>query len=168
MFINTYSGGKFDPEDLENSDFRLDDIAHSLSLQCRFAGHIPRFYSVAEHSVLVSKNTEYPLEGLLHDASEAYLMDIPTPIKKSKIMNGYIELEDKVMKIIFENFGLEYPFKDDVHNSDRRTLRKEAEYFGLLNPSWDVYLLKNINDPILCMLSEQAEKYFLRRFRELV
>ena len=95
-------------------------------------------------------------------------MDIPTPIKKSKIMNGYIELEDKVMKIIFENFGLEYPFKDDVHNSDRRTLRKEAEYFGLLNPSWDVYLLKNINDPILCMLSEQAEKYFLRRFRELV
>ena len=167
MQINTYSGGRFDPDDIKNSDFRIEDIAHALSLQCRFAGHIPEFYSVAEHSVFVSYYSNDFLAGLLHDASEAYLMDIPTPVKRSKIMIGYSILENDVMKEIFHRFNLDYPYNSDVHKADQRVLRTEAEYFGLLDETWEVYNLKNIDHGIGPLKPEYAEKLFIKRYKEI-
>lgn len=83
-YISTYTGLRFY---LEEPEFRIEDIAHALSMNCRYNGHVQRFYSVAEHSVLVSQIMQYlgmgnPLEGLLHDASEAYLSDVPAPFKQ--------------------------------------------------------------------------------------
>ena len=84
MKMNTASGRLVDPFNLRLEDIAIEDIAHSLSMQCRFNGHCARFYSVAEHSVLVSRLVlpKNRLWGLLHDAQEAYLGDIITPIKQ--------------------------------------------------------------------------------------
>src|SRR4051812_31750950 len=82
-YIQTYSGTEFWPLSPKAADVKLIDIAHALSNKCRFAGHCREFYSVAQHSVLVSRQLpdEFKLWGLLHDAGEAYFADIPNPIK---------------------------------------------------------------------------------------
>jgi hypothetical protein len=92
-YIQTYTGVQFH---LEDPLFRMTDIAHALSMQCRFAGHVKRFYSVAEHSVIVSLLMQElslgdPMEGLLHDAAEAYLVDMPRPWKN--MLPDYSRLE---------------------------------------------------------------------------
>src|ERR1039457_118422 len=83
-FIGTFSGLRFWPLDPNPEKILIDDIAHALAHQCRFGGHASRFYSVAEHSVHVSRlcPPEDALWGLLHDASEAYLVDLPRPLKQ--------------------------------------------------------------------------------------
>lgn len=114
-FIETYSGVRFCPLAPEVSKIRIHDIAHALSNQCRFSGHVRHFYSVAEHSVRVSrllekrvpKNRRIWLKGLLHDASEAYLVDLPTPLKANgKIGEEYREAEGRLMALIWERFAL--------------------------------------------------------------
>lgn len=110
-WIQTYTGAQFWPLDPRPSEVRTEDIAHALSMQCRFAGHCRVFYSVAEHSVRVSQLLRawgHPplaqLAGLLHDASEAYLVDVPRPLKPH--LPGYSEIERRVMDAICERFGL--------------------------------------------------------------
>lgn len=83
-FIETYTGKHFN---LAEPEFDITDIAHALSMNCRYNGHCRYFYSVAEHSVLVAKIMRLlklgdPMEGLLHDATEAYLSDVPAPFKQ--------------------------------------------------------------------------------------
>lgn len=82
-WISTYTGKQFD---WRNPEFDMEDIVHSLSNLCRFNGHCLRFYSVAEHSVLVSYLCEHaggdPMEALLHDACEAYVGDVPSPLRQ--------------------------------------------------------------------------------------
>lgn len=94
----------------------IEDIAHSLSMQCRFGGHLPEFYSVAEHSwhcSLMVAN-EHKLAALLHDASEAYLLDIPRPIKHR--LNNYKKIEDNLMNIIAKNLGLNILYMRFLNN----------------------------------------------------
>ena len=99
-WIQTYTGRKFHPLDPAMTDFDLRDIAHSLSLLCRFNGHCLRFYSVAEHSVRVSRilPDDLKLWGLLHDAGEAYLTDLPRPVKGQ--MPGFRDMEDKIVEYV--------------------------------------------------------------------
>lgn len=88
----------------------IGDIAHSLSMQCRYNGHCRTFYSVAEHSVLVSDWLLYNVgpaaarAGLLHDAGEAYLCDVPKPLKP--MLGGYREASDALDRVIEARFGL--------------------------------------------------------------
>lgn len=105
-WIQTYTGRRFWSMDPRAEDVCIEDIAHSLSLQCRFAGHCREFYSVAQHSLLVCANLprEYKLWGLLHDAAEAYLVDVPRPLKQH--LAGYREAEAAVMGAIVQAFGL--------------------------------------------------------------
>ena len=83
-WIQVYSGKSFSPLSPTIEDIEIEDIAHALSLQCRYAGHCLYHYSIAQHSVLVSRyvSQENKLWGLLLDASEAYPMDVPMPIKQ--------------------------------------------------------------------------------------
>lgn len=105
-WLQTYTGRQFWPLRPRGEDIDLLDIAHALSNQCRFAGHTRSFYSVAEHSVYVSRIVppEWAAVGLLHDASEAYLMDVPRPIKGH--LGGYREMEEALMWTVCARFNL--------------------------------------------------------------
>src|SRR4051812_44303587 len=102
--IQTYSGKQFFPMRPIGGDIDIEDIAHALSNQCRFSGHCQRFYSVAEHSLRVAElvTPQHKLWALLHDASEAYLVDLPTPIKRT--LEEYRNAENRVMKAICRAF----------------------------------------------------------------
>src|SRR3954465_12827051 len=103
----TYLGNRIDPTKLSPEDIDIEDVAHSLSQICRFAGHTRTHYSVAQHSVLLSLLDDLPWHlqkaALLHDASEAYMGDVPRPIKQ--ILSGYKEVEDKIQSVIGVHFG---------------------------------------------------------------
>ncbi|MDO4465754.1 MAG: HD domain-containing protein [Bacillota bacterium] len=111
MKMNTYSGKRFDPMCMKPEDIEVADICHALSLLCRGAGQIRRFYSVAQHSINCAKEAQARnysnrviLACLLHDSSEAYLADVIRPIKKH--LTNYNAIEDKVLSNIFAHFGL--------------------------------------------------------------
>jgi len=152
--IRTYSGHYFDVFDPNPDHLEIIDIAHSLSLLCRFAGHIKSFYSVAEHSIWVSEKVskQHALQALLHDASEAYLIDLPKPIKDE--IPQYLEVEDKLMKVIGKKFGFDYPLCDEVKLYDR-----EALFFEWEN--------KVLSDNFQSMDSETAKKQFLEIYYKI-
>lgn len=140
-WIQTYNGIAADPVELDPADVSLDDIAHSLSNLCRFNGHTREFYSVAEHSVRVFRYVEsmidspwareyWPKErvapdvlkwALMHDAAEAYLGDVPSPLKK------HMRIE-----AIVRNFGWVPVEFSDI---ERITLTTIAKRFGMTPPS---------------------------------
>ncbi len=119
-WIQTFTGIQFWPLDPRPDEVDIRDIAHALSNQCRFAGHCEEFYSVAEHSVRVSLQCPcHPLWGLLHDAAEAYLVDLPRPIKRWSQMGVlYSEIEDTVMMAVAGRFGLTFPMPAEVKRAD--------------------------------------------------
>src|SRR5438093_1391342 len=106
-WMQTYSGAKFYPMHPRAEDVDPIDIAHSLSLLCRYNGHLDRFYSVGEHCVLMSQavGPENALWALLHDATEAYVGDMVRPLKLQQ--PSFVEAEDRVMAAICERFGLD-------------------------------------------------------------
>lgn len=106
-WLQTYSGMKFTPLNPKVEQIDIIDIAHALSHLCRFGGHIRSFYSVAEHSVRCCWETspEFRLAALLHDASEAYLVDVPRPIKR--YLGNYVELEAQIQRVVGEKFGID-------------------------------------------------------------
>lgn len=140
-WILTASGRKFFPANPSIDAINIGDIGHALSNLCRFAGHTSRFYSVASHSRLVVQILNYwkqspaiQLSGLLHDATEAYLVDVPAPIKQMECMAGYRELEYKVAELIEKKFHLLFPLDHPmVKKADIAALKLEAEYF-MCNP----------------------------------
>ena len=127
-WIQTYSGIQFWPLDPRPEEVWLKDIAHALSNQCRFAGHCLSFYSVAQHAILVSRSVpkEYAIWGLLHDAAEAYLVDLPRPIKNhSTLGNHYRRAEEYLMRTICTRFGLPVEEPWSVRIADNRVLMTE-------------------------------------------
>lgn len=136
-----YSGRYIDYDDPRPEQISLDDIAHGLAYSCRFGGHTSRFYSVAEHAILVSslvleaRPDDYvtAIHALHHDDHEAYLGDLPTPLK-NHFGGAYDSLRDKVDEAIFDALGL--PTKGlstlAIHRADAEALRVEAH---LLLPS---------------------------------
>ncbi len=170
-WIQTFTGRQFWPLDPRVDEICIEDVAHSLALQCRYAGHVEVFYSVAEHSWRVSRvcDPAVALWGLLHDAAEAYLVDLPRPIKRfSDLGAHYREIEARLMVVIAERFGLAMPEPPDVKKSDDFMLRWEAR--DLMKPppvpwreSGGVVPVSRIA-PMSPMVAEQA---FLLRFSEL-
>lgn len=139
--IRTYSGIYFNVFDPDVALIKIEDIAHSLAMQCRFNGHTKSFYSVAQHSVWVAERVPVKQKkaALLHDGSEAYLSDIPSPIKK--YFTQYHKIEDDVMIAIAKRFDFEYPFDASVKKYDKEALYWEWENKVLndFNPheNWD-------------------------------
>lgn len=127
MELKTYTGKFVNVFDLRDIDISLVDIAHALSNICRFGGHSSQFLSVAEHSVRVSRacSEDNKLKGLLHDASEAYLMDIPRPLKYLPEFKFYRLLEEEVQNKIFVVFGLSEGIPKEIHEWDDTLLEIE-------------------------------------------
>lgn len=127
-WIQTRSGIAFTPLEPKVKDINILDIAWALSMQCRYAGHTRCFYSVAEHSVHISNALppEYALQGLLHDAPEAYMIDIPKPIKW--IAGDYCRYEAKLMEAIAQRFDLPPETPAIIKEYDYRILHNEKAY----------------------------------------
>lgn len=125
-WIQTFSGRAFFPMDPRAEDIDILDISHALAHLCRFGGHARRFYSVGEHCVLLSRqvSAENALWALLHDASEAYLLDLPRPIKRT--LPDYRAAEARIMAIIAAKFGLAEEEPEEVRRADHRILTDEA------------------------------------------
>jgi hypothetical protein len=170
----TANGWKYWPTDPRPGDIETLDIAHALSLQCRFGGHVSEFYSVAQHSVAVSFACDPAdaLWGLLHDASEAYIVDIPRPLKYAAGMEGYVRLEQAMMRAVCERFGLPLDMPESVRYADEVLLATEARdlmphhgpagvpHWGLTHPP--------LPDRIACWSPTQARIHFLDRLHDLV
>jgi hypothetical protein len=106
MKMMTASGQLLDLLALKTDDIRAQDLGRALAMTCRFGGHVREFYSVAQHSVHVAQllPPSLQLHGLLHDAAEAYIGDLITPVKEH--MPGFKELQARIEYVIFEAFGL--------------------------------------------------------------
>lgn len=127
-WIETVSGKKFHFLDPTDEEIDIEDIAYALANLCRFNGHCDRFYSVAEHSVFVSSllPKELQLAGLLHDASEAYLADIPSPIKQ--FLPDYKKLEAPITLAVERKFSLRNDLASHhmIKQADMAQLKSEA------------------------------------------
>jgi uncharacterized protein len=171
-YIRTFSGKLVDPVHLTPDDVCIEDIAHALSNQCRFSGHVRRFYSVAEHSVRVMKKCKLdPLAALLHDASETYLVDLPRPLKYHPQFAFYKEVEAWVTGAIEERFSLiDLPeIREEIHIADKRMLATEMA--GLMNRQDSPLPFEPYADYAnvrLGLSPMEAERWFLANYRELV
>lgn len=166
-YIETYTGQAFYPLDPRPEEINIEDIAHALSLVCRYNGHVRRFYSVAEHSVLlaVTVPVQHRTAALLHDASEAYLCDLPRPIKRN--VTGYVEAEDVLMRAIAAKFGFAYPLPDIVKQHDTRILLDERAFLmPATGRDWDLGC-EPLGVTPRCWSPEQAEAAFLETFYTL-
>lgn len=124
-WTQTYTGQQFWPLDPRPEHVDIRHVAHALSMLCRYGGSALRFYSVAEHSVLLSRYFTAPASkrwALMHDASEAYLVDVPRPIKQE--LGLYLPIEAMVMGAIVQRFALG-PCPAEVHEADGRILADE-------------------------------------------
>jgi hypothetical protein len=125
--ISTYNGDFFDFNNTDKYHYDIETIAHALSNICRYGGHSNRFYSVAEHSVLVSTVVppELALCGLLHDASEAFVGDMPSPLKA--LCQSYRTIEQRVQESMANQFGFPYPFPPEIKAADKAVYKAERE-----------------------------------------
>ena len=108
-YISTYTGIHMVPTDPKIDDFRIEDMAHALSLICRGNGQVKSFWSVGEHCIACAKEAaarglpdRIVLACLLHDAAECYLSDVPRPFKKK--LPAYQEAEDRILSLVYQRF----------------------------------------------------------------
>lgn len=168
-WIITFTGKAFNPFDPNPDAIDIRDIAHHLALENRFLGATGEPYSVAEHSVRVSwLCPNDAMWGLLHDASEAYLRDVPAPYKKTHVFRDYLTLEAMVMQAVCVAFGLPQQMPATVKDADRVLLATEKRDLMPKHPvrEWQV-AAEPLLTPIRPMSWQAAEGLFLRRFKEL-
>lgn len=172
-YVETVSGKRLYFLNPQPDQIDINDIAHALSQQCRYAGHSRRFYSIAEHSGLVSKlliGTNQELAGLLHDAAEAYLSDIPAPVKQ--FCTEYQRIEEVLEEAIADKFGFEYPLHPAVKHCDLVMLSTESHNLMPSQGNWEMWE-RTKRPPVAagikpsCVEPKVAKTLFLERFYEL-
>ena len=172
--IKTYSGIYFNPLQIKTEHIAIEDIAHSLSLQCRGGGHIRRFFSVGQHSINCAREAFHrgyshrvQLACLLHDASEAYLSDITRPVKRQ--LKQYLEIEEVVQGAVWEAH-----FPEPLNGEEREQVQEidevmlYHELFHLLKEQLEVE-----EPPLFGELDlgtrhfEEVEDHFLQLYNKL-
>tara|TARA_R110002072_G_scaffold273239_3_gene433952 strand:- start:2946 stop:3566 length:621 start_codon:yes stop_codon:yes gene_type:complete len=189
----TSLGGKFFPLTPRPEDVFIEDIANGLALDCRYngQGRIDRYYSVAEHSVLMAMYALYKLNWpaikclvtLLHDAPEAYYNDVNRAVKQAmRIMSsgvrgrdtasGYDRITDRLEPVIWEAFDIPYVlverFHDDIKELDCRIVKDEKDVVMPDNQQgWAYDTFAPLGVDIQCWSPERAKEEFLSMFMEL-
>lgn len=180
-WVQTYSGIAFDLLDPRPEMVEIKDIAHALAHQCRYNGHTSHFYSVAQHSVLVSNaletvgsDRELLLWGLLHDAAEAYVGDLVSPVKRllrlkaggATLASDFDRVEAQIQGVIVQKYGLGPNEPAEVTEYDLRLLATERrDLFGQCPRDWQLKY-----EPLyqrIVVWPATAETEFLRRFDRL-
>jgi 5'-deoxynucleotidase YfbR-like HD superfamily hydrolase len=173
-WIETFNGNTFDYENLSMNIIEIEDIAHALSQVCRFNGHCRSFYSVAEHSVHVANviDERLALAGLLHDGTEAYMPDIPTPLKAYWSKYFWLEqFEEEILKTVFKSFVIPYNEEDwkIIKKYDKAVLREERNILFKHKDLWEFPEdIPEVNIEIGPLDSEEAEQLFLEKYYELI
>jgi hypothetical protein len=170
-WMETASGRKFFPFDPRPQDIDIGDIAISLANQCRFGGMMVPFYSVAQHCLHVSSMLppEFVVRGLLHDAAEAYIVDLPTPLKNC--LPKYKEIEDQILVAIAAHFGQSPEWLTDlpaeVQHADKVALvteRRDLKGFSKLD--WGIDVTPH-QQKLVPMSAPEARAAFLSKARML-
>jgi len=167
--ILTASSHYFNFFEPRKSDFNIRDVAIGLSNECRYAGQLERFYSVAQHSVIVSYLVpkEYAYQGLMHDAAEAFIGDVTRPLKR--ILHDYLAIEQIVEEAVMERFNVPFPFHSSV---------KQADFVALVTEARDVCPPTDELQELVAGIEPRREKiwpmpaliaryYFLNRYDNL-
>lgn len=172
-WIQTYSGKKFHIFDPRPEEVYIEDIAHSLSLLCRFNGHCNSFYSVAEHSIYVAKevgnqtgSVELSVAALFHDSSEAYIGDMSKPFKDH--MDYYKEVEKNIQRVIEKKFNLPANIFDHKAIKDADVAVLLAEKRDLLNKEpepWSINATPIETKIVPVLDTNKVRKMFLSEFR---
>ena len=168
-WIQTFTGKRFQPLNPTLESICIEDIAHALSMICRFNGHVSQFYSVGQHCVLVSYlcDEKDAMHGLLHDASESYIADFSSPLKNSGQFENYRAVENKLQSMIFKRFGLDDNEPASVKKADKRLLYTEAkDLMSPLHADW-VNAVEPLPFKIEPWNQQKAKEMFLKRFDEL-
>ena len=137
---------------------------------CRFTGAVARFYSVAEHCLAVSRLVapELALTGLLHDASEAYICDVSSPVKYSDEFSPYRAIEARIQRAVYQRFGLAEETPAPVVAIDKAICALEASLLYLKCPAWVRKPLPELPGAAIVGLPPgDAEVLYLERFKEL-
>lgn len=172
QWIGLLSGAQFNYNKPEESDVTLDDLASALSNICRFSGHLPCFYSVAQHLVNTSRlvPVELAFDALMHDTAEAFTNDLPTPLKWS--LPIFKELETKIESAMSKKFGFNYPYDPAVKTADTQMLVLEKRFVKMDERVWPMY--EGIEVDHLRHLVDlkpwqpcRAKREFLERYEEL-
>lgn len=166
----TFSGLKLDLIDPSPEAISIIDIAKGLSREARFAGQSIRFYSVAQHSVAASYIVpqEFALEALLHDASEAYIKDIPRPLKN--LLPDYRRIEQGLQDVIRSRFGLPCAQSYPVTQADHILLATERRDLMPKHPEeWAcISNVKPLDKRISTWSMETSERMFMQRLLEVL
>lgn len=175
-WIGLLSGARMDYDNPEESDVTLDDLASALSNICRFSGHLPCFYSVAQHLVNTSRivPVEFAFDALMHDTAEAFTNDLPTPLKWS--LPIFKELEVKIESAMSRRFGFNYPYVPEVKLADTQMLLLEKKYVKLDDKEWPNYpdLAPEVERELLSKVDlkpwqpVRAKREFLERYGQLL
>ena len=178
--IQTRHGNQFDPKTSKISHIDINDIAHALSNICRYTGHTRRFYSVAEHSVLTYRlaafhwpnDLEVQWACLLHDATEAYIGDISTPLKQ--LLPNFNEIEKILAESIADEFNIKTTrdIQRKVKQVDKEALATEAKVLFSKVDDWKALEGVNTYNHLLPLgfpnTPEESRDSFLEVFKSLL
>jgi 5'-deoxynucleotidase YfbR-like HD superfamily hydrolase len=174
-YVQTVSGRWVNPFDPEPSQLDAGDIARALANQCRFGGHSRAFYSVAQHSVIVSEvverrggDAEDVFAALMHDATEAYLGDMPHPLKhRSALGAAFRTAEEHLEQAIRDRFAIR-PDVAEIKRVDRALLATERRAFSAEEWHWpELEGVEPLDLALEAWSPDEAALAFTRRYAEL-
>jgi uncharacterized protein len=174
-YLQTVSGRWVNPFDPDPAQLDPDDIARALANQCRFGGHCRVFYSVAQHSVIVSDlveqrggDVEDVFAALMHDASEAYLGDMPHPLKhRSALGAEFKAAEDHLEQVLLDRFSIKADVPE-IKRADRALLATERRAFSEETWHWpELEGVEPLDLELTAWPPDEAARAFAQRYAEL-